>query len=252
MAQKRMFSPDIVGSDAFIEMAPSTQALYFHLGMRADDDGFVNPKIIMRMIGSQEDELKVLIAKKFVLPFDNGVLVIKHWRINNFVRKDRYKETLYTKEKQLLLVRDNQAYTFTNDERSLPISQVPWKNEAELRSLQSGQPVVNQWSTQDRIGKDRIGKDTNTVRFAHPKLQEVTEYCKERGNSVDPEKWFSYYESNGWKVGRNAMKDWKAAVRTWEKSQFSSNSKHINNVLKTNNSNAIVEAMKKKIQKNEK
>jgi hypothetical protein len=106
-----MFSPDIVESDAFLEMPSSSQALYFHLGMYADDDGFVNPKKIMRMMSASDDDLKVLSAKRFVLPFENGVVVIKHWRINNLIRKDWYKETQYLEQKSKLRIKENGAYT---------------------------------------------------------------------------------------------------------------------------------------------
>lgn len=107
-----MFSPQIVDSDAFLEMPPSTQSLYFHLGMRADDDGFVgNPRKILRMIGGNEDDLKVLLAKRFILTFESGVIVIKHWRINNLIRKDWYKETVYLEEKKHIKVKENGSYT---------------------------------------------------------------------------------------------------------------------------------------------
>ena len=108
---RRMFSPKIVDSDAFLDMPVSSQALYFHLGMEADDDGFVNPRKIMRKIGSPDDDLKVLIGKRFVLPFENGVVVIKHWRINNLIRKDFYKETVYLEEKKRLTIKENGSYT---------------------------------------------------------------------------------------------------------------------------------------------
>lgn len=112
MAQKRMFSMKIVDSDAFLDMPLSTQALYFHLNMRADDDGFVgNPKKIQRLIGTSEDDLKLLIAKRFVLVFENGVIVIKHWRIHNTIFKDRYNETVYIDEKNSLEIKKNKAYT---------------------------------------------------------------------------------------------------------------------------------------------
>ena len=111
MAQRRLFSPDIVSSDAFLEMPSSTQALYFHLGMNADDDGFVSPKRIMRAIGVSEDDLKVLLAKRFALPFESGVIVIKHWLIHNTIRKDRYKPTRYLDEKKTLQIKENGAYT---------------------------------------------------------------------------------------------------------------------------------------------
>lgn len=112
MAERRMFAKTIIDSDAFIDMPLSTQALYFHLSMRADDDGFINnPKKIQRMIGCSDDDLKVLIAKRFILPFDSGVVVIKHWKIHNYIQKDRYRETVYKEEKAMLDVKENNAYT---------------------------------------------------------------------------------------------------------------------------------------------
>ncbi len=112
MAEKRMFSKKIVDSDAFLDMPLSTQALYFHLSMRADDEGFINsPKKISRMIGCGEDDLKLLIAKKFIIPFESGVVVIKHWLIHNTIRKDRAKETLYQEERKQINIKENGSYT---------------------------------------------------------------------------------------------------------------------------------------------
>src|SRR5258706_6405809 len=102
MAQRRMFSSQIVTADAFLEMPLTSQALYFHLGMSADDDGFVSPKKILRMTGAGEDDLKVLVAKRFVIPFNSGVIVITHWKQNNYLRNDRYTPTIYTNESSLL------------------------------------------------------------------------------------------------------------------------------------------------------
>ena len=111
MAQKRMFDKTITNSDEFLEMPDSSQNLYFHLSMNADDDGFVNNwKSIMRMTGHKEDDLKVLVAKQFIIPFDSGVIVIKHWRINNYLRNDRYIETKYKEEKSKLTLDDNLVY----------------------------------------------------------------------------------------------------------------------------------------------
>ena len=136
MAERRMFSKTIIDSDAFLDMPLSTQALYFHLSMRADDDGFINnPKKIQRMIGCAGDDLKLLVAKNFIIPFDSGVVVIKHWKINNFIRTDRYKETVYQEEKAILITKENKAYTL-------------------------GIPNDNQRYTQVRLGKDSIGKDS--------------------------------------------------------------------------------------------
>ena len=134
MAERRMFAKTIVDSDAFLDMPLSTQALYFHLSMRGDDDGFINnPKKIQRMIGCGDDDLKLLIAKNFIIPFESGVVVIKHWKIHNYIRSDRYKETVYQEEKNMLEVKDNKAYTL-------------------------GIPMVDRLDTQDSIGKDSIDK----------------------------------------------------------------------------------------------
>lgn len=114
MAHKRMFSKDITESDAFADMPLSSQALYFHLGMSADDDGFVNnAKKIQRGIGASPDDLNLLIAKKFLIPFDSGVVVIKHWRINNTIRNDRKNDTKYSDEMELLTIQENGSYTLT-------------------------------------------------------------------------------------------------------------------------------------------
>lgn len=112
MAEKRMFTQKIIDSDAFLDMPLSTQALYFHLNMRADDDGFVNnPKKVVRMVGACDDDLKLLIVKRFVIGFDSGVIVIKHWRMHNTLRKDRYNPTHYQEELSTLAIKDNNSYT---------------------------------------------------------------------------------------------------------------------------------------------
>lgn len=117
MSNRRMFSTKIIDSDAFMDMPASTQGLYFHLCMRADDEGFVgNPKKIMRMVGSAEDDLKVLLLKRFVLAFESGIVVIKHWLIHNTIRMDRFSPTSYQEEKKLLAIKKNNSYTEKNNE----------------------------------------------------------------------------------------------------------------------------------------
>ncbi len=112
MAKRRMFSLQIVDTDAFLEMPVSSQLLYFHLAMRADDEGFIgNPRKIVRIVGSNEDDFKVLVAKRFLLTFDSGVVVIKHWLIHNTIRMDRFNETTYEKEKKELKLNKNRGYT---------------------------------------------------------------------------------------------------------------------------------------------
>lgn len=112
MADRRMFTKKIIDSDPFLDMPLSTQTLYFHLSMRADDDGFINnPRKIQRMIGASDDDLKLLIGKRFVIAFENGVIVIKHWRMHNAIRKDRYTPTQYQSEMSQLEVKENGSYT---------------------------------------------------------------------------------------------------------------------------------------------
>ena len=196
MAERRMFAKTIIDSDAFLDMPLSAQCLYFHLCMRADDDGFVNnPRRIMRMVNATDDDAKILIGKKFLIAFESGVIVIKHWRIHNYIRKDTYNETNYKEEKASLELDENNSYTFRGR-------------------------LVDGSSTQVSIGKDRLVKDSNesrTHKFVPPTLEEVKNYCQERNNGVDPNKWYDHYTAVGWKIGKNPMKDWKAAVRGWEK-----------------------------------
>lgn len=139
MAERRMFSKTIIDSDQFLDMPLSTQALYFHLSMRADDDGFINsPKRIMRTIGASDDDMKLLIAKQFIIPFESGVVVIKHWKIHNYIQKDRYKETMYTDEKNCLMVEKGGVYTL------------------DTECIQNG--YIS--DTQVRLGKYSIGEDS--------------------------------------------------------------------------------------------
>jgi len=150
VAERRMFAKTIIDSDAFLDMPLSTQSLYFHLSMRADDDGFINnPKKIQRMVGCGDDDLKLLMAKRFILVFDSGVIVIKHWKIHNYIRNDRYKPTLYQEEKAELAEKNSKAYTF--------------KTEVIESEKHLGIPDDNrmgyQMDTQVRLGKDRLVKD---------------------------------------------------------------------------------------------
>ena len=202
MAERRMFAKTIIDSDAFLDMPLSTQALYFHLAMRADDEGFVNnPKKIQRMIGASDDDCRILASKRFILTFQSGIIVIKHWKIHNYIQSDRFKETVYLEEKTMLALDDNKAYT----ERIQDVSTL---------------------DTQYSIGKDSIVKSSiekkvaeaplSSKRFVKPTFEEVKEYCLSRKNNIDAQQFIDFYESKGWKVGNQSMKDWKACVRTWE------------------------------------
>ena len=227
MAERRMFAKTIIDSDQFLDMPLSSQALYFHLGMRADDDGFVNnPKKIQRMIGCADDDFKLLLAKNFLIPFESGVCVIKHWKIHNYIRNDRYKPTVYAEEKAQLQCKENGSYAL-------------------------GIPNGYQTDTQVRLGEDRRGEDrlgevidgaeaTKPKRFTPPTVEEVQDYCFERQNNVNAQRFIDYYSSNGWMVGRNKMKDWKASVRTWE---HKDQSRSAHQATKPRSSNPFLDAL---------
>ena len=163
MAEKRMFSKTIIDSDAFLDMPLSSQALYFHLAMRADDDGFVNnPKKIQRIIGCGDDDLKLLMVKKFLIPFESGIVVIKHWRIHNYIAKDRYKETNYIEEKSLLGIEKNKSYSLLSEnEKCTPLISLSKKciqsgDKVDTDCIQSGDKV----DTQIRLDKNSIDKNS--------------------------------------------------------------------------------------------
>lgn len=144
MARRRMFSLDIVDTDKFLDMPSSTQALYFHLGMRADDDGFVSsPKRITKTVNCAEDDLKLLITKGYLIPFESGVVVISDWKINNELKKDRYKPTIHLSEFEKIQTQKNKSYSLI-------------KSMTDTKCFRN----VSKMDTQDSIGKDSIGKDS--------------------------------------------------------------------------------------------
>lgn len=209
MANKRMFNIKIVDSDAFLDMPLSTQALYFHLNMRADDDGFIGkPKRIQRLIGCSEDDLKLLLAKRFILAFEDGVIVIKHWKLHNTIQGDRYTPTVYQDELKSLGIKKNKAYTLNG-------------NNLETKCIQIGNNLETncKQNVSTDIDKD-IDKDIDIVLekdkgFIKPTLEELEKYINENKLNVNAPYFYNYYESNGWKVGPNQMEDWKAKLKQW-------------------------------------
>lgn len=198
MAQRRMFSKKIVETDFFMEMSPTAKLLYFYLNMSADDDGFVgNPKTIKLISGATDDDLKILIAKQFIIPFDSGVIVIKDWKIHNYIQKDRYNQTQYLEEKKQLLVEENGTYT---------------------KCIQN----VSNLDTQVRLGKDRLGKDNNNMSDKSDDVipySEIISYLNEKANrgfkNVDANKrhikarWKEGYKLEDFqKVIDNKVLDW--------------------------------------------
>ena len=174
LAERRMFSKTIIDSDIFLDMPLSTQALYFHLSMRADDDGFVNnPKKIQRMIGCGDDDLKLLIAKQFIIPFESGICVIKHWRIHNYIQKDRYKPTLYQGELDQLEVDKSKNYQI----KPLCISD---GYSMDTNCIQDGYNS----DTQVRLGKDSIDNNISKDILCSTTVQRLIEEWNSLGLST--------------------------------------------------------------------
>lgn len=203
MANRRMFSKNITETDIFLDMPMSTQCLYFHLNMSADDDGFIgNAKTIKRMVGASDDDFKLLMAKEFIIPFESGVVVIKDWKIHNYIRSDRYNSTVYTKEKKQLKQNENGQY--------------------EL-GMTSGIPTVDTGKV--RLGKVRLGKDRKDTMSGKPDgvsipYQEIISYLNEKANrsykhttantkKVIKARWNEGFELDDFKtVINNQVKDW--------------------------------------------
>ncbi len=207
MAERRMFAKTIIDSDAFLDMPIESQFLYFHLAMRADDDGFINkPKSIMRMCHCNDADLQALLEKKFLIQFENGIVVIKHWKIHNYIRKDTYTETKYKEEKSLLELDENNAYrlSVTSSSRSCDES-------------------VTSPSTQVREGKEREGQDSlgkgsvvEEESTATPTLAEISDYIHNNNLSVNPNRFFFYYDEREWKTTNGKPIKWQDKLHEWD------------------------------------
>jgi hypothetical protein len=207
-----MFAKTIIDSDAFIDMPLSTQALYFHLSMRADDDGFINnPKKIQRMIGASDDDLKVLCMKRYILPFDSGVVVIKHWKIHNYIQKDRYKPTVYIEEKATLELKANGSYT----ECIQDVSKLETQDRLELGENRSElvevsieeetPPPPPSKPTRHKYGmyKNVLLSDEDYIKLQNEFPHDYTEWI---------ERLSEYIESSG-----KSYKSHLATIRVWAK-----------------------------------
>lgn len=187
MAERRMFAKSIVLSDAFLDMPQSARCLYFTLGMLADDDGFIGSvKSIMRQCGASEDDLKVLLAKRFVLDFDSGVLVIKHWRLNNYLRSDRYRATDYIDEKKLLEVKENGAYTYKTDWYTNGIPSIGkdsiGKNSIE-DNMSVSPPVIPSENNLVETNTDDEQHKENSVSTMEVECQKILDYLSQQVNA---------------------------------------------------------------------
>jgi hypothetical protein len=209
MAERRMFAKTIIDSDAFLDMPLSSQALYFHLSMRADDDGFLNnAKKIQRTIGSADDDLKILFAKNFIIPFESGVCVIKHWMIHNMIQKDRYKPTMYGEEKDKLSIKNNKSYTMLteciHDGNSL---------EAQVRLGKASLGEVSE--VESSVKKEKIKGSRLSQDWVIP--DEYIEFCKTKRPDLDVQLVADNFK-DFWisKSGSDATKlDWFATWRSW-------------------------------------
>lgn len=244
LAERRMFSKAVVDSDRFLDMALSAQALYFHFGIHADDDGFIsNPKKIQRAIRANDGDFKELIREGYVLIFESGVIVITDWKKNNFLRSDRHKETSQIAEKRQLGLIDG-SYIKLEDaknlglldsvepaikqkQKRLPRSEEDDDNQPSTVGIPVGNQSVTSRYTQNSIDKnsiDKISKESSgssePTRFQKPSIIDIEVYCNEKGyKNVDAEYFWNHYENVGWRVGKNKMKSWKLAVANWEKRQ---------------------------------
>ena len=328
-----MFSLQIVDTDAFLDMPLSTQALYFHLTMRADDEGFIaNPRKILRLVNCQTDDLKILITKRFILTFKSGVVVVKHWLIHNTIRMDRFNKTAYQEEKSYLAIKDNNSYTESHKIDNLTIKKIaprkkaPWQikrdkaykesslpdsfaykmrdafygkkcpicgvmmekkefNDNKVPTIQHNKPISkggkheidnisicckqcnlsvqnnetddlnnseikevwhalgNHMETQVKLSKVKLSKVRE--RFQPPTKKQVGNYCTERNNEINPEKFVDYYQSKGWLVGKSKMIDWQAAVRNWEKSESKNELSEIQNKINSSSTESDVDVKNK-------
>lgn len=237
-----MFNKQITNSDDFLDMPVSSQCLYFHLSMNADDEGFVNNwKSIMKLSGSKEDDVKVLIAKQYIIPFDSGVIVIKHWRLNNYLRSDRFTPTNHQKELANLVLDENMVYqthttctpsidkysieknSIDNIEREINVKnnsndyeRCEYVTKSNERCARKSTYNINGKNYCNQHSKFIFPDDFKINKFVKPTVEEIQEYCIERKNGINANAFYDFYESKNWYVGKNKMKDWKACVRTWE------------------------------------
>ena len=199
MAQRRMFSKKVTDTDVFLDMPLSTQALYFHLNMHADDDGFIdNTKTIQRMIGSSDDDRKLLVAKQFLLPFENGVVVIKDWRVHNYIRKDTYNQTMYPNELEQLQINDSGQY---ERQELVTYTERPRDVDETLTQVRLGK---------DRLSKDRLGKDRKDILSGSDEPDSKSIQKSERDQMFETI-WKLYPKKSG---KANAKKDFDKAIKS--------------------------------------
>lgn len=216
MAERRMFAKTIIDSDAFIDMPVSARLLYYDLSMRADDEGFVNsPKKIMRMTGTSEDDLRILITKKFIIPFENGIVVIKHWYIHNYIRKDTSKETTYVQEKECLELDENKAYRVKNDDRRRSVDEP--STQVSIGKVSIGKDSINntyvQSNSQNHSAQDLANEETPIITLI---LNDKSEYAVVENQVI---KWQELYPAVDVMQELRKMKGWLDANQSRRKTR---------------------------------
>ena len=237
MAERRMFARTIIDSDAFLDMPITARLLYYDLAMRADDDGFVNaPKRIMRTVGASDDDLQILAAKKFIIPFDNGVVVIKHWRIHNYIRKDTYNRTPYIEQLNALELDENKAYTIRKDLKELTQDNEPSTERPR---------TVHEPSTQVILGNTSLYKDNPPY---NPPTGEMEDEKPKKKKPATKDKLFSMIDEKPYSEHlKNGLKDWieykVEKGQSYQERGFNALLKRVDNELANATDVAIVECI---------
>ena len=214
MAERRMFTKKIIDSDFFLDLPLTSQALYFHLGMRADDDGFVNsPKKIQRAVGASDDDLRLLIAKRFIIPFNSGVVVIKHWKMHNYIQKDRYQETAYREEKALLEIKENKAYTLLSSECTQTVHALDTQVSIGKDSLDKDSPPYNPpKGTDERTQSESLAVEMAAGTGNEKPVDHSMTYCDQRFTEF----WAAYPKKVGKGAAEKAFKKIRPTAEVFE------------------------------------
>ena len=212
MAKRRMFSTDIVESDCFLDLPPTSQNLYFHLGMNADDRGFVNnPRTVMKACGSGISDVELLANKKFILIRGEGLILIKGWKINNYLRSDRFVESKHVKCLVGLYYEENGSYT----EKETNIPCLNFVDSIENKSWETvGIPSANLDKKRiDKISKDKNSKEKININNNYS-LKEIDEYCSYKNININTSEFYKYYSERGWKE-KGIVRDYKFLIDKW-------------------------------------
>lgn len=227
MARKRMFDSEIINQDSFLDLPTEAKALYFLLGMEADDEGFVSPKRILRLHGISNDSLKLLIVKQYLIPFESGVVVITDWKRNNYLDKNRIRETIYVKEKKMLRYDEENLKYFCVSETSNPV--LPNVKQMLNESLTNVKP-------EEKRREEKSGEENNIkMKKNKPTLEEIKAYIEDKKLNVNANDFYQYFEEGNWIDSKgNKVKNWKQKLLTWNRykaNNYKSNQNyHDNNI----------------------